>query len=78
METIWAFIIIITASLQPADIAGDLLGGEVEQRTTIYFATQEACFSAFDAAIANKEEIRREMPNATVTITACERLQISN
>jgi hypothetical protein len=78
METIWAFVIIITASLSPADVSGDLLGGDVENRTTIYFATQEACEKAYNASVANKQEIEAQMPQSNVVITQCEGLQISH
>jgi len=78
METIWTFIIIITASLTPAEVNGDLLGGEVENRTTVYFATQEACNKSRQQSIENKVEISATMMNAKVTITVCEGVQIAN
>lgn len=77
METIWAFVIIITASLQPVNVNGDILGGRIDNTTTIYFATEEACNNAHREAIAHKEEIAASMYDAEVEIFACEGLKIA-
>ena len=47
MDTIYALVIILSATLIPEDGSDpNLLSGEVEQKTTVYYKTLEACQAA--------------------------------
>jgi len=78
METIYALVIILSGTLLPSDDAGpDVLSGEVENRTTIYFRTLEACEASYAEALASKERMVPAESDAQVEIKPCEGIQVA-
>lgn len=78
MDTIYALVIILSATLIPEDGSDpNLLSGEVEQKTTVYYKTLEACQAAHAQALATKDRMAAESgSNATVIIKDCEGIQV--
>lgn len=77
MDTIYALVIILSATLVPEDGSDpNLLSGEVEQKTTVYYRTLEACQAAYAQALETKDRMVEPGSDATVIIKACEGIQV--
>lgn len=77
MDVIYALVIILSGTLIPDDSAGpDVLSGEVENKTTVYFKTLEACELAYAQAVASKEQMEIPDMNVSVEIKPCEGIQV--
>ena len=77
METIYALVIILSASLVPEEGSDpNLLSGEVEQKTTVYFKTLESCQASYNNALATKDRMATGT-DATVIVKPCEGIQVS-
>jgi hypothetical protein len=78
MDTIYALVIILSGTLLPSDDASEeVLSGEVENKTTIYFTTMEACESAYIQTLSNKEQMMVPGMDVTVVIKPCEGIQVT-
>ncbi len=77
MDTIYALVVILTGTLVPGDSADEnVLSGEVQNKTTVYFRTLEACEVAYAQALASKEEMVIPNMNVTVEVKPCEGIQV--
>ena len=77
MDTIYALVVILTGTLVPGDEADEnVLSGEVQNKTTVYFKTLEACELAYAQALASKEEMVIPNMNVTVEVKPCEGIQV--
>ena len=77
MDVIYALVIILSGTLIPDDSAGpDVLSGEVENKTTVYFKTLEACEVAYEQAVASREQMQIPDMNVSVEIKPCEGIQV--
>ena len=78
MDVIYALVIILSGTLIPDDSAGpDVLSGEVENKTTVYFKTLEACELAHAQAVASREQMQVPGMNVSVEIKPCEGIQVA-
>lgn len=77
MDTIYALVVILSGTLVPTDDADDnILSGEVENKTTIYYKTLEACDAAYAQAVATKDQMQVPGLDVTVEIKPCEGIQV--
>ena len=78
MDTIYALVIILSGTVVPHSDAGpEVLSGEVENKTTVYFTTLEACQKARDTAIASKDSMVPSGMDVQVQIKDCEGIQVT-
>ena len=78
MNTIYALVIILSASLLPEEGSDpNLLSGEVEQKTTVYFKTLEACEASYKNALATKDRMVVPGSDTVVVIKPCEGVQVA-
>jgi len=78
METIYALVIILSGTLVPGDTAGpDVLSGTVENKTTVYFKTLEACEKSYADAVASTDQMAPQGMEVKVEIKPCEGIQVT-
>ena len=78
MDVIYALVIILSGILIPDESAGpDVLSGEVENKTTVYFKTLEACEVAYEQAVASKAQMEVPGLDVKVEIKPCEGIQVA-
>jgi hypothetical protein len=77
MDTIYALVVILSGVLVPGDDANEnILSGEVENKTTVYYKTLEACELAYSQALASKDQMLVPGMDITVEIKPCEGIQV--
>jgi hypothetical protein len=77
MDTIYALVVILSGVLVPGDDANEnILSGEVENKTTVYYKTLEACELAYSQALASKDQMLVPGMDITVEIKPCEGTQV--
>lgn len=78
MDIIYALVIIMSGTLIPEDgTSADILSGEVENRTTVYFRTMESCEAAYQQALGNKESMLVPDMNVNIEVLPCEGIQVA-
>jgi len=77
MDTIYALVVILSGTLIPNEGADpNILSGEVENKTTVYYKTPEACDAAYVQAVANKDQMAVPGLDIKVEIKPCEGIQV--
>ena len=77
MDTIYALVVILSGTLIPNEGADpNILSGEVENKTTVYYKTLEACDAAYAQAVANKDQMVVPGLDVKVEIKPCEGIQV--
>ena len=77
METIYALVIILTGTLVPdADAPDGILSGEVENTTTVYYSSMEACEQGYQNAVATYGELVVEGLDSKIEVKPCEGIQV--
>lgn len=77
MDTIYALVVILSGTLIPNEGADlNILSGEVENKTTVYYKTLEACDAAYVQAVANKDQMAVPGLDIKVEIKPCEGIQV--
>jgi hypothetical protein len=80
METLWAFIVIITGSVLPPDGATEeeragFVFIDVTNTTVMHFDSKEACESANEKMIASADVVARGLYNSKVEISGCKAIE---
>lgn len=77
MDTIYALVVILSGTLIPNEGADpNILSGEVENKTTVYYKTLEVCDAAYVQAVANKDQMAVPGLDIKVEIKPCEGIQV--
>jgi nicotinamide mononucleotide (NMN) deamidase PncC len=82
METLWAFIVIITGTVLPPDGATEeerqgFVFIEVTNTTVMHFDSQEACESANQKMLASADIVAQGLYNSKVEVSGCKPIEFT-